>query len=97
MEVDEGSDQKSDIMLHWMAAHVRLKEEFTEDEKSTHDMAHTFLLRTEENYFFNNHQMNRLMTKPTKWHVLPAKTQISLGIPLSDQSLRCLHEESLGS
>ena len=24
--------------------------------------------------------MSRLMTKPTKWHVCPAKTQISLGI-----------------
>ena len=24
--------------------------------------------------------MSRLMTKPTKWHVRPAKTQISLGI-----------------
>ena len=24
--------------------------------------------------------MNRLMTKPTKWHVRPVKTQISLGI-----------------
>ena len=23
--------------------------------------------------------MSRLMTKPTKWHVRPAKTQISLG------------------
>ena len=33
MEVDEGSDQKSDICPHWMAAHVRLKNEFTENEK----------------------------------------------------------------
>ena len=24
--------------------------------------------------------MSRLMTKPTKWHVRPVKTQISLGI-----------------
>ena len=31
--------------------------------------------------------MSRLMTKPTKWHVRPAKTQISLGCP---------HEERLG-
>ena len=30
---DEGSDQKSDILPHWMAAHARLKNEFTEDEK----------------------------------------------------------------
>ena len=30
--------------------------------------------------------MSRLMTKPTKWHVRPAKTQINLC---------CLHEESL--
>ena len=25
-------------------------------------------------------QMSRIMTKPTKWHVRPAKTQISLGV-----------------
>ena len=28
----------------------------------------------------HHNQMSRLMTKPTKWHVRPAKTQISLGI-----------------
>ena len=27
-----------------------------------------------------NLYMSRLMTKPTKWHVCPTKTQISLGI-----------------
>ena len=39
--------------------------------------------------------LSRLMTKPTKRHVRPAKTQISLGIQ-ADLSLRCPHEESLG-
>ena len=34
------------------------------------------------------------MTKPTKWHVRPAKTRSAAA--QSDQSLRCLHEESLG-
>ena len=33
MQVDEGSDQKSDIESHWMAAHAHLKNEFMEDEK----------------------------------------------------------------
>ena len=33
MEVDEGSDQKSDILTHWMAAYSHLKIEFMEDEK----------------------------------------------------------------
>ena len=33
METDEVSEQKSDISPHWMAAHARLKNEFTEDEK----------------------------------------------------------------
>ena len=28
----------------------------------------------------DSHDLRRLMTKPTKWHVRPAKTQISLGI-----------------
>ena len=41
--------------------------------------------------------MSRNMTKPTKWPVRPAKTQISLGIrPIcSVQSIRCPHEETL--
>ena len=34
MEVDEGSNQNSDIDPHWMAAHVCLKNEFKKDEKS---------------------------------------------------------------
>ena len=34
MEVEEGSDEKSDIQPHWMAVHVLLKNEFTEVEKS---------------------------------------------------------------
>ena len=33
MEVDKGSDQKSDIWPNWMVAHARLKNKFTEDEK----------------------------------------------------------------
>ena len=33
MKVDKGSDQKSDILPNWMAAHACLKNEFTEDEK----------------------------------------------------------------
>ena len=40
--------------------------------------------------------MKRLMAKPTKWHVCPAKTQIAWASTHSDQSLRCPHEESLG-
>ena len=31
--VEERSDRKSDILCHWIAAHARLKNEFTEDEK----------------------------------------------------------------
>ena len=35
--------------------------------------------------------MSRLMTKPTKWYVLPAKTQINLGIhPLWSEPLLCI-------
>ena len=34
--------------------------------------------------------MSRLVTKPTKWHVRPAKTQISLGIhPVWPESSLC--------
>ena len=42
--------------------------------------------------------MSRLVTKPTKWSVRPVKTQISLGISAqSDQSLRCVLNEWLGT
>ena len=38
--------------------------------------------------FWGEYQMSHLMTKPTKWHVRPAKTQISLGIrPVWSESL----------
>ena len=38
----------------------------------------------------NKTKRNRLMTKPTKWHVRPAKTQISLGIrPVWSESSLC--------
>ena len=40
--------------------------------------------------------MSRRMTKQSKWPVRPAKTQISLGIPQSDQNLCYAHEEALG-
>ena len=43
-----------------------------------------------------NGKMSHLMTKPTKWHVRPAKTQTSLGIRQFDQSFCCPQEESLG-
>ena len=33
MEVDEWFGQNLDIFPHWMAVHVRLKNEFAEDEK----------------------------------------------------------------
>ena len=37
--------------------------------------------------FFPKLYMSRLMTKPAKWHVRPAKTQVSLGIrPVSSES-----------
>ena len=39
MEVDEGSDQQPDILPHWMAAHARLKNEFTGDEKYHNHMS----------------------------------------------------------
>ena len=40
--------------------------------------------------------LSHSMTKPTSCHVRPAKTQISLGIPQSDQNLCCPHEETFG-
>ena len=34
--------------------------------------------------------MGQRTTQPTKWHVCPAKTQISLGSAQSDQNLHCV-------
>ena len=40
-------------------------------------------------------QMSRNMTKPTKWHARPAKTQISLGIrPVWSESSLCTQWEA---
>ena len=39
MEVDGGSDQKSDIYPYLMAMHARLKNELTEDEKNRNLMS----------------------------------------------------------
>ena len=43
MEVDKGSDQKSDILPHWMVAHAPSKNKLTEDIKYNHDMAQIIL------------------------------------------------------
>ena len=52
---------------------------------------YTFLCMTQEV------KLSRLMTKPTKWHVCPAKRfRSAWASAQSDQSLRCLHEETLG-
>ena len=48
MEVDEGSAQKSDIFFHWMVAHARLKNEFTEDEMCQNLMTWLILFRSVE-------------------------------------------------
>ena len=44
-------------------------------------------------WFISAQQMSRSMTKPAKWFVRPAKTQI---FAQSDQSIRCPHKEALG-
>ena len=44
MEVDELSDQRSDIQPHWMAAHLHLKNEFMEDKKYHNFLSWVFQL-----------------------------------------------------
>ena len=46
MEVDEGSNQRSDIQPHWMAAHLHLKNEFMEDKKYHNYMSWLFQMRS---------------------------------------------------
>ena len=40
------------------------------------------------------YEMSQIMTKPTKWHMRPGKTQISLGSAQSDQCFRYPREET---
>ena len=47
MEVDEGSDQTSDILPQWTAAHARLKNELTADGKYHNLMAWLISFRSE--------------------------------------------------
>ena len=50
----------------------------------------TLLLRTVSTCNKLNSNMSHLVTKPKNWHVLPAKTQISLGIcPVWSESSLC--------
>ena len=53
MEVGEGSDQKSDIQPHWMAADARLKNEFTEDEKCRNLMSWLIYVNEKLNFAFS--------------------------------------------
>ena len=45
-------------------------------------------------FWYTPAHLSRNMTKPTKWHVRPAKTACASA--QSDKNLRCQHEESLG-
>ena len=44
---------------------------------------HSEVIPLENNIAKKGDNLSRLVTKPTKWHVRPAKTQISLGIHLN--------------
>ena len=72
--------------LH-MAANYRLKQLF--NNRNIWNFINDF----SSNYFWHlwkSEYMSRLMTKPTKWSVHPAKTQISLGIrPVWSESSLC--------
>ena len=56
----------------------------------------------EDRFAYDMAHMSRLMTKPTKWHVCPVKTRISLGMhPVwsdaqADLSLRWAHNHFVG-
>ena len=50
MEIDDGSNQKSDIKPHWMAAHEHLKNAFTEDEKCHNLMSKMTQLKNNAKY-----------------------------------------------
>ena len=52
MEVDEGSDQKSDSEPHWMAEHARLKNEFTEDTKCKNLMSWLILSKSSGQFHY---------------------------------------------
>ena len=76
MEVDEGSDQTSNIWPHWKAAHVRFKE-FTEDEKYHNLMRWLKIgyfsgiqaLRSVLNPFSVNNRKNMFVIKETSGRV----------------------------
>ena len=71
-----------------MAANARLKNEFTENEKY-HNLKTWLKLSL-------SYQISRDMTKPTKWLCAQRRLRSAWASAQSDQSLLCLHEESLG-
>ena len=50
---------------------------YDEEEWDADDIA---IMKKAQVYNTEHNNMSRLMTKPAKWHVCPAKTQTSLGI-----------------
>ena len=71
----------SSLMLASVAEKASLSLTWSEtpEDRFSHDEAQ--LNKCKETAFaLRGNYLSRLMTKPTKWHVRPAKTQISLGI-----------------
>ena len=76
----EDNKRVTRLQMHWLIVY----EAHTSFEQFCHTPAHFKDRQTE------SHKMSHLMTKPTKLHVRPAKTQISLGIcPVWSESLLC--------
>ena len=56
-----------------------------------------FFCRNHFNYNYSVDEMSRLMTKPTKWRCVQRRLRSDWAFAQSDHSLRCPHEERLGS
>ena len=74
-ELKQASDKETHLWPYWKGVHAHLQ------DLRPHGAKIPFLI-------WQLSHLSRLMTKPTKWHVRPAKTQISLGIcPVWSESL----------
>ena len=103
MEVDKGSDQKSDIQSLWMGAHTHLKNEFTKDEKCHNLMRWLKQCRPRSEgavrlwslkfchsvCIFWMH-LSRVMRKCVLCHMRTTKVQISLHSLISAFVVHCL-------
>ena len=101
MEVDEESDQTSDIYPNWMAAHVCLTNEFMEDETCHNLMSWLNLCFVKVTNEYKEHEIGQLIILHLLfiiYYIVLLHTDVSYSTSLSfEESVSMSHTSSAAS